>query len=463
MQSFTIGVILARLLGPKEFGLVAMVSVFTELTNLIIDSGFGSSVVQRQNITQHELSSIFFFNLTLGLISSILIFFSAPYIAQFYGNDLLTPITQWIAVTYFLRSTIGIHAALQQKKMNFKALSIIRICSSLIASLIAVVLAYQGYGVWALVYQSIAGVILLNIGFWGFTSWRPSLHFKISELKRFWSFGSKILLSRVISEISNKLDTLVVGKVFSSATLGLFNRGKSYAFLPVGLYTSTFNQTLYSAFSSIQDDRRKFKSLFQESLRFTLLTFIPLSAYIFFFSDHVLLLLLGKEWIGASSFLSIFIFCGTLYIINGITGLVFNSLGNPNVNLGALVILGPIKIMSIMAFWLYSPTYFTPEILAYIFLGTLILEFFYRQYFLKRELGKNISTRALRDILSISLSVFIVIYFVHFAMSLLKVSHHFYVLILSSLFSVASILFMYNIFFKQEINKLRTILVSQFL
>ena len=221
---FGISIALARLLSPEEFGTIALLYLFTGIASAFVDSGFSSALIQRQDITHTDESTVFWFNLAIGALVAISLWAAAPLIARFFVLPVLLPLTGLLALNIFLSALGSIHGTLLTKHLNFRVQMKIGAFSSLISGAIAITMAYYGYGVWALAAQTLAATILTTLLLWCLSPWRPALVFSKRSVRELFGFGGYMLASGLLDIIYNRAYTLLIGHFFGVKKLGFYNR-----------------------------------------------------------------------------------------------------------------------------------------------------------------------------------------------------------------------------------------------
>jgi O-antigen/teichoic acid export membrane protein len=257
--------VLARLIAPAEFGLLGMVGVFFALAQVIMDSGFGQALIQKHDLTQEDKNAVFFFNMAAGLLFGVGFYFSA-----------LIPITRLLGLSYFIGSLGMVQNALLTREMNFRALMIVHMASTVVSSAVGIVLAFRGLGVWALVWSGFAGCIVIQSGLWLSSNWKPTLCFDLSSLRGLFGFSSKMLALSLMGGISRHAYTLVIGKLYPAATLGFFSRARKLNELMYNTVAQPMNTVMFPGFSKLQHDRERLKRSFEQSLDAAMLLYAPL-------------------------------------------------------------------------------------------------------------------------------------------------------------------------------------------
>ena len=294
---FGLGIILARLLAPSDFGIVGMLAIFISVANTLQDSGFGNALIQRKNRTQSDFSTAFYFNLISAVIIYCILFFSAPTIAEFYNIPILKDVTRVLAISVILNGLVGVQMAKLNIEFKFRFISIVSIIGQLVTGIVGVFLAYNGYGVWALVYQSLAATAISAIIIWARSNWRPSLVFSTESFKALFSFGGNMLGVGLINVIYNNLYTIVIGKAFSPTLVGMFNRANSYANLPSNVVMDMAMRVNFPILASIQDDDERLLRAYKKLLRVPFYVLYPILVGIIILAKPIIIVMIGEKWL----------------------------------------------------------------------------------------------------------------------------------------------------------------------
>ena len=250
---FVVSIILARLLCPEDFGMIALLGVFISLSNLFIDSGFGNALIQRKNIDDIDCSSVFYLNITVSIVIYFIVFFSAPLVASFYGMPQLIPLLRVLALQIILMAFGCVQQSMLIRQMKFYLNFYINISGTIFASATGVTMAYLGFGVWSIASSQLVGQSVILLGLWTLVGWRPKAKFSYSRIKELFGYGSKILAGSIIGVLYNNLYSIVIGKRYSAADLGFYNRGQLLPNTIIDTAANSVNGVLFPALSSIQD------------------------------------------------------------------------------------------------------------------------------------------------------------------------------------------------------------------
>lgn len=316
--SFILGLIIARLLSPSDYGVIAMLAVFIAISQTFVDSGFSTALVRKIDRSESDNSTVFYFNIVVGLAVYVVMFFAAPFIAEFYQTPLLTPVTRVVSVTLIFSSFCVVQQALLTAKMDFKSQAKISLLSAIISGGVGIALAYYGYGVWALVVQTVVASLLRMVLLWVFSRWRPRAPFSKSSFRELFSFGSKLLASGLLDTLYNNAYTIVIGKLFSAASLGLYSRANQFAQFPSSNITGIIQRVTFPVLSSIQNEDERLRINYRKLIRMSGFIIFPLMIGLAAVANPLIEILLTEKWIGAVIYLQIICFAMMWFPIHAI-------------------------------------------------------------------------------------------------------------------------------------------------
>jgi len=420
---FTLGVILARLLSPAEFGLVAMVTVISELSNFFIDGGFSASLIQNKEFDRRDSSTIFYVNVALGLFFASLLIVSAPLFAKFYDDIRLIPIARTISVVYLLTSMNVVQKAQLSRNLDYKKLSVIEIVQQMAGGILGITLALLGFSYWSIIFKRIFQEIMRLGMYYGLTKWMPAWSFDRNILKKHWKYSSWALISGITKQIADRFDYLIVGKVFTAADLGIFQRGKNIASLPIEFTASVFNNPLFASFSRLQGNKEKFLNNYIKIYRVITFLVLPVMVLSFIMADEIIFILLGEKWMESALFLQYFSVWGVLYILSINKLRLLSALGFPKygANYHLFVMLfRPLTIL--LLFFVINIK--SMEIIAIVYIFSFLIQFIYSSIKLKNHLNTDFITITLanfRELIIVivpALLIFILINNITFLMGL---------------------------------------------
>jgi teichuronic acid exporter len=325
---FFISIILARLLAPEEFGLLAMASVIISLAQVLIDSGLGTALIQRQDVRDDHYSSVFCFNMLVGSALTLIFFSTAGIVAGFYNRIELKPIIQVLSFSFFINSFARVQTAWLTKKLNFGILTRARIISLIISGSIGITMAFLHYGVWALVIQSLLGGILTNVYISVYAKWKPKLMFRWQALKELWKFGFRIFISGLINTITHQVDNLIIGKLFSAQTLGFYQRSKSLNDFVVKYSSGSLVPVLMPALSSVQNDKERYNRIVLNSYHLISIVTFFIVGFLYLISEEMISVLFTAKWLPSVVYFKIMLLSGFVYPLSALLVNVLTSSGN---------------------------------------------------------------------------------------------------------------------------------------
>lgn len=316
--SLVISLTLANLLGPAAFGLVAMLTIFMAIANVFVNSGFSSALIRKTDRSEADFATTFYFILFVSIGCYVLLFISAPYIAQFYQQSELILLTRVIALTIIINTFAAIPRVNLAVSLNFKTQAKCNLIALIVSGTAALILAYLNYGVWALVGQQLilafVNVLMLNL----FVPWCPKQKFSNNCFRELFGFGSKLLLSGLLDAIYNNVYGLIIGKQFSAAQLGIFNQANRLSNLPAMTLTGIIQKVTYPMLSAMQHDTKKLDASYLLTLQFAAFFIFPVMFGICIIAKPLIAILLGPEWQGSAELLSIIAMALVLYPIHAI-------------------------------------------------------------------------------------------------------------------------------------------------
>lgn len=306
LVSFVVSIVLARLLSPDDYGVIALVTVFITLSQVFIDSGMGNALIQKKNSDDLDFSSVFFFNIFICSILYILLFIGAPFIAAVYSNEQLTAIIRVLGIVVIVSALKNVQQAYVSKHMMFKKFFFATLGGTLIAAIIGIIMAYQGFGVWALVAQQIVNVTIDTIVLWCTVNWKPQMQFSFERIKDLYSYGWKLLVSSIINTLYDNLRQLIIGKLYSSADLAYYNRGKQFPNLAVNNINASIDSVLLPALAMEQDNKQNVKNMTRRAIKTSSYFMWPIMVGMAVTAEPIVRILLTEKWISAVPYLRIF-------------------------------------------------------------------------------------------------------------------------------------------------------------
>ena len=310
-----ISIILARLLEPSEFGLIGMLAIFTNIAQSILDSGFGSALIQKKDATQTDSSSIFYFNLFIGIILASAFFFFAPSISNFFQQPSLIPITRALSLSLIINAFSLIQLSMLRKKLDFKNIFFVGLISVIFSGVCSIVAAIMGLGVWSLVIQTLSQSLAQACTLWLLNKWRPVGNFSFSSLKTMFSFGSKLLVAGLLETFFKNLYDTFIGKNYSTSELGYYNRARTSESAATATTSMALATVIFPAFSPFQDDNQTLKSVHSKTIKMSMFLHIPLMIGLIAIAEPLLLFLLTDKWANSIVYFQLLCILGLVYPI----------------------------------------------------------------------------------------------------------------------------------------------------
>jgi teichuronic acid exporter len=343
-----IGVILARILMPEDFGLIGMLTIFIAISQTFIDSGMGSGLIQKKNRTDLDFSTVFVFNFVVSTFFYILLFFSAPLIANFYDMPQLIVLTRVLSINIIINSLAIVQRSRLTINIDFKTIAKVNFISVFSSGAIGILYAYKGYGVWALVIQNLTQTMISVVMFWFMSKWKPSILFSKQSFRNLFGFGSKLLISGLYAQAMNNIYNIVIGKAFTAAELGFYTRAKSFAELTAGTVTSVLQQVTFPILATLQDDKKRMISVFRSIIRMTTFFIFPAMTLLAILADPFIRLLLTEKWLPVVPLLQLMCFARIFYPVSSINMNILNAIGRSDLFLKVDLIKFPFTIIALI-------------------------------------------------------------------------------------------------------------------
>lgn len=295
--SFVSGIILARLLMPEDYGAIGMLLIFMSLAEVFIDAGFGSALIQKKNPTQTDYSTVFYFNIVMSVILYAVLFVSAPAIANFYRMPILCKVLRVQGLIIFIYAFNIIQRNQIRKNLKFKKLSKIRITSSIISLIATIIMAYMGFGVWALVTQYFLGALIPCIFFWMTMNWRPTWEFSWKSFKELFGFGSYMFLTHLFTTFSQRITGLLVGRWFNPATMGYYTKASAFSKYATLSIAGVMISTTYPLYASVQDDKERLINMVKRITSTLAYITVPMLSILILIAEPLIVFLYSDRWL----------------------------------------------------------------------------------------------------------------------------------------------------------------------
>lgn len=350
---FFLSIILARLLAPSDYGAVALVMIVIVLAEVFVQSGLNTALIRKKDADDLDFSSVFWASIAIAFVLYIAIFFTAPAIACFYNNNLLTPVIRVLSLTLFIGVFNSVQYAYISRNMLFKKLFYRSMAAIIPSGILGIALAYMGMGVWALVYQQLANALFSVIAMWVTVPWRPQIKFSFKRLKSMFSFGWKLLMSSIIDKAYGKMRALVIGKMFSAADLAFYDRGDHLPYLLVNNINNSITSVMLPSLSAYQNDKVQLKKLMRRSIVTSSFFIVPIMAGVAATAHSIILMLLGEKWLPCVPFMLACCLMYALYPIQTVNLTAINAIGRSDIFLKLEIIKKIYGMIILIASYFY--------------------------------------------------------------------------------------------------------------
>lgn len=316
--SFIVMIIMARILTPADYGLVGMIAIFMAISQSLIDSGFSQALIRKQDRSEVDNSTVFYFNIAIGISLYLILFFCAPLIAKFYKEPRLITITRVIGLNLIFNSLSVVQRALYTINLNFKTQAKATLIGAIVSGGMGIWMAYSGYGVWAIVIQQITNFALISICLWIFSKWRPILAFSKESFKELFNFGSKLLASGLINTIYNNLYLIIIGKIFRASDLGYYTRAHQFTDFASSNLTGILQRVSYPVLCTIQTEDTRLADVYRRLLRISAYIIFPLMMGLAAVARPMVLTILTEKWLFAATLIVPLCFSQMWYPVHAI-------------------------------------------------------------------------------------------------------------------------------------------------
>lgn len=306
LVTFIVSIVLARILTPSDYGTIALVTVFTTILQVFIDSGLSTALIQKKDADDLDFSSVFYFNFVICIILYLIMFVSAPFIADFYKDSSLVSIVRVISLTLIISGVKGVQQSYVSRHMLFKRFFFSTLGGTIFSAVLGIIMAYAGFGVWAIVFQQLSNNAIDTLILWITVKWRPIKKFSWSRLKNLLSFGWKMLASSLLDTVYNNLRNMIIGKLYTSADLAFYNQGDKFPKLIVTNINTSIDSVLLPTMSNEQDNHVRVKDMTRRAIKISTYIMAPLMIGLAFCAKPIVQIVLTDKWLPCVPYLQIF-------------------------------------------------------------------------------------------------------------------------------------------------------------
>ena len=346
--SFIVSIVLARILDPSVYGTIALVTVFTTILQVFVDSGLANALIQKKDADDVDFSTVFYFNIVFCFILYFAMFFAAPYIAKFYNVPTLTPVIRVLSLTVVISGVKNVQQAYVSRTLQFKRFFWATLGGTIGAAVIGIVMAVCGYGVWALVAQSLFNLTVDTLILWITVKWRPKLVFSFHRLKGLFSFGWKLLVAKLADTVYIELRSLIIGKKYSTEDLAFYNKGQQFPKLIVTNIDISVESVLFPVMSSEQDNLSQVKAMLKKVVQVNSYIMSPLMMGLAVCGEPLIKLLLTEKWLPCVPYLQVFCFIYAFTVFNTANMNTYRSLGRSDIYLKVELVRKIVGIVDIL-------------------------------------------------------------------------------------------------------------------
>lgn len=345
---FIVGVVLARILMPEDFGLIGIIYIFIAISQTFIESGLGTGLIQRQSRSEIDFSTLFIFNLIVSSFFYLILFFLAPFISSFFNQPRLTDITRILSLILFLNAFAIVQRTKLTIAIDFKSIAKSNVIGMVIGGLCGVIAAINEFGVWALVIQLLTSSLVSSIYLWIVSNWRPSIAFSKKSFNSLFGYGSKLLLAGLYAQLLNNIYNICLGKFYSSTSLGYYTRAKSFADISAGTIVNVLQQSTFPILAAVQHNKEKLISIYSRMIRMSAFLIIPIMTLIALLAKPIVILLLTEKWSSLIPLLQWIVFSRVFLPMSSLNLNLLNAVGRSDLFLKVDLSKLPLTILAMV-------------------------------------------------------------------------------------------------------------------
>lgn len=397
---FVFMLIMARLLMPSDYGIIAMLSIFLAIAQSLIDCGFSDALIRKIDRSTADCSTVFYFNILVSGLLYLILFVAAPWVADFYTTPLLCTVMRVVCLSIIINSFAVVQRALFVSDVDFKSQAKASLVAAFISGIVGVYLAFIGFGVWALVVQSLISAIINTLMLWLISSWRPHWIYSRESFHELFAFGSKMMVSGLINTIYNNIYPIIIGKIFSAEQLGYYSRAQQFADLPSSNITNILKRVTYPVMCKVQDDQALLLNTYRRLIRMSCFVVFPLMLGLSALAEPFIIVVLGEKWQSAAHLLQIICFAMMLYPVHSLNLNLLQTKGRSDIILKLEIIK---KVLGVVLIACTAP--FGLEVMCYGMVFNSVLSLFINTYYTGKLLNFGIYAQMKEIVPSLLLSL----------------------------------------------------------
>ncbi len=391
------GIFLARLLTPHDYGMVGYLTIFSVLGSSIQECGFTNALVNQKSISHDDYNAAFWFSIFLGISCYLILFFTAPLIADFYHEPRLVPLSRFLFLSFVISSTVTAHNGFMMKKLMVKQKTLSQVIGLIVSGTIGVILAFNGFAYWGIATQTVSYVLFYAISMWCFSPWRPSFHFNFKPLKKMIGFSSKVLITNIFIHVNNNIFTVLLGRLYTSRDVGNYTQAAKWNQMGYSLIGNMIQGVAQPVLKEVEDDQERQRRVFRKILRFTAFVSFPAMLTLALVAKEFITIAITDKWLTSALIMQILCIWGAFLPIGTLYTNMILSKGKSGVYMYGTILLGLVQLAVLIATARYG---ITVMIVAFVIVNVLWLLVWH--YFVQRYLGLSL-WQALLDVVPFAL------------------------------------------------------------
>lgn len=435
-------IILARVLSADDFGLIAMTTIFMTLSTSLVDSGFTGALTRKKDAGKEDFDTVFHFNFAVSVVLYAVLYFCAPLIASFFEENILTPIIRILGVSLIINAFGIVQKVILMRKLDFRTQAIVSLVSSLTASVVAIVMAFMGYGVWSLVALQVVKLAVNSTMLWILSKWHPGLSFSRKSFKEMFAFGSRLLVTSIVSTLWSEMYSIIIGKMYSKSVLGQYSRADKVKGMVTSNVSTVIQRVSYPVLASIQDETQRQVTVYRKVLKTTVLISFTAVLGLWAIAEPFMITVFGNQWLPSVEYLRILCFSGLFLPIMICSANVINADGRSDMTLFLEIVKTVLGLVPVVFGILFSV-----EALLWSMVGVALVLFLVHGHFVSMVIPYSLGSQ-LKDILPI-FAVSAVMAFLVNLLNLLELPYP-VLLVLQLVAGAAVVILAYELVYKSE-------------